>query len=227
MKKALSILPYIVIAILALFLLRKCKESEDNADYKDLYEAAADTLHKTRNELGEEVTKTQLMFGEVENFKKLVAGQDSTLKKLQAIVDKKTLFATILSTSTSNNGTSATNPITRGDTVYKDSLIYIYPVYSTEWAERWSTGEITASKDSIKRSFKTINEFEVSGKYQKQGKWPFKKDVPVVEVKNKNPNTTTLELKSFALEPPKQRKLVKILVGAGIGFGLGYFVFHK
>jgi hypothetical protein len=206
--------------ILALLLLRSCDKADD---FEDLYSASQDSLHKTVNKLGQETTKTALLYGEFDNFKKITKNtQDSILKRLGEMVDKNTISAIILQNRTRERGSSST--ITTGrDTVIKNDTVFIYPEYSASWSERWSKGTIKANKDSVIRDIISMNEFEIKQKWERQ-KFLSPKQA-IIEVLNKNPNTETVNLKSFTLKPPKRNTALKIAGGIGIGFLAGILLF--
>lgn len=207
-------------AILAYFLFfdKGCNAPIDTSKYisKELYDASQDTLHKFRNKFGQEETKTKLLTGTVSDLKSLSASKDSSIQKLIRLVNKKTISATVLSSSTSGIVTASTT-VSSADTVRKDSLIYVYPKYTLEpVVTKWDSMSATATKDSFKVQYKVFNEFEITQNYEKQkvkGKW-FKQDVAMVNVKNLNPKTETRELKSFALAPPKKKQGKAFVAGA-------------
>lgn len=220
--------------ILAFFLFVKgCDTPLDKDKYipRELFDASQDSLHKSRNSLGQEETKTKLLYGTISDFKKLDSSKDSTIQKLLKLVNKKTISATVLSTSTSSSTASATNVIP-ADTVRKDSLIYIYPEYKFKSADtiknKWEELYVRATKDSIHTYYKVFNEFDITQRFEKQkvkGKL-FKQNIPMVDVINKNPKTETRELKSFAVQPPKQKKGYAFIGGIIVGI-VGYKLINK
>jgi hypothetical protein len=218
-----------IVVVLCVLLQRSCSKNEEAENFQDMYNASMDTLHKTRNELGQEKTTTSLLLGTVGNLQALNSSKDSTLRKLQKLVDKKTISATVLTTSTGNTVSSATTSTQSRDTIRstKDSLIYIYPQYNTEFKNRWENFNITANKDTFLVKYKVYNEYEFKQEFMKQGKGlkkVFSASVPMVSVTNLNPNTETLELKSFAVKPKKHSRLKTFLIGGVAGAVATYII---
>lgn len=217
-----TILNYVLVGVaivMSLLLFKTCNKKDEYKTITDNYEASIDSLHKKINSQGQEITSTRLILSDYDIIKNKLHTADSTVKKLQQIIDKHTLSATVLNNQTKDKGTSSTT-ITKTETIIKNDTIYIYPTYSSNWNERWSKGIITASKDSITREIILFNEFEIKQSYQRQGdgigKY-FRKRVPMIEVTNKNPNTQTTALKSFALQPDKKAKKRAFIAGIIIG----------
>ncbi len=211
-KTQFTILLLIIVGIL---LFRSCKGDIDLKEQIGLYEAAQDTLHQTRNELGQQVSSIALL--KADNKKDLLRMKtdDSTIIALQVLVKEykgKLKTATVLGTSTNDNGNSGTT--TDYDTIYTDTGSYVSPVYKTEWEEEWSIGKIIATKDSISRDIKIKNDFEITVGDEKQ-KGLFKKKKSLVTITNKNPNTITTELRTFVIEPQKK----KVSIGLGVAYG--------
>ena len=150
--------------------------------------ATTDTLHQTRNKLGEQTTRTELLYGTISDFKAMHFADSSAISKVQKLVDRLTISASVLSTVTRNNFTSATK-VLPGDTVKKDSLVFVFPRYHTADSTRWKKFDLTASQDSFHIDYTVYNEFEITQKWKRQGL--FKKSLPEATVKNLNPYTST------------------------------------
>lgn len=229
----MEIILFAICLFLAFFLIRGCDTPLDKDKYipKELFDASQDSLHKSRNSLGQEETKTKLLYGTISDLKKLESSNDSTIKKLLKLVNKKTISATVLSTSTSSSSSTATNVISK-DTVRKDSLVYIYPEYKLKSSDtiknKWEELYVRATRDSIYTYFKVFNEFDITQRYEKKVKGKlFKQSIPMIDVVNKNPKTETRELKSFAVEPPKKKRGFAFMGGIIVGI-IGYkFVFDN
>lgn len=220
---------WLLVAILGILLVRTCNKASEAVANAKMYESANDTLTRRYNERGEEITTTKLIMAtNADEFKHNLHIKDSTIKKLQELVDKHTITATVLNTTTHEHGTTGTT-ITKTETVLKHDTVFVYPTYSSTWSERWSNGTITASKDSISRNISMLNEYDIKQSYERNGtglgKY-FKQRVPTVEVTNKNPFTTTTALKSYTLAPDKKTKrrafIVGIIMGAGAMIGMNY-----
>lgn len=214
--------------VLAFLLFKSCEKNEDADTFNKMYHAAHDSLRTYIDKDGHHIAEINVLQGSMRNLKNLIAGTDRTLRRLQTIVNKNTTSATILLSRTQNNGSTKTI-LVPGDTVIKDSITYIYPQYTANWDEKWSKGRIIANKDSVYRDFTTFNDFELKQEWKKQkvdGKW-FKKKMLVSEIKNLNPNTQTVNLKTFSKESPKQNKLLTFGLGAMAGIATTIYIGNK
>lgn len=228
MQKYFNIASLATCIALAFFLFKSCQKNEDSEQFKKMYAASQDSLRTYVTKDGLHAAEINVLSGSVSNLKSLIAGTDSALRRLQKIVDKNTTSATILLSATHNIGSSHTQ-ILPGDTIRKDSLVYVYPNYITTWNEKWSKGKITATKDSVFRDFITYNDFELKQEWEKQkveGKW-FRQKVLVSSVVNKNPATETINMKSFALEAPKKHKLLTYAAGFATGIATTIYLNNK
>ena len=212
----------LLIVVLLLFLNRSCNKVSEQKDYLiDLN----DTLEVVRNENGEQIAKINIL--EVQSKKDFtkIKSNDSTIKWLQKTVEEykgKLYSATVGSTNTHSNGVTETILIHDTDIVFINDTAYVYPIYKTNWKTKWESGFIKATKDSIHRKIKVINEFEMTMGEVKNG-W-FKKKETQVQFKNLNPNTETTELRTVNfVQDPKQ---LSIGLQAGYGIGLTDFRFQ-
>lgn len=214
--------------ILAYFLFMKGCSHEKDFIPKAMYDASQDSLHKTTNKLGQEQTSTKLISGKYDDLLKLSNSKDTTIQKLIKLVNKKTISASVLSNTTSNTINTGTTATPR-DTIRKDSLILVYPEYSTLFKNRWENFNIKANKDTIKLDYTVFNEFELKQEFQKQkikGKL-FKQYVAVSEVTNLNPHTTTTELKTFTKQLPKPKRWKAFVSGAVLGTIGGIVLYYQ
>ena len=205
----------ILAAILIFFIYRGCESRADLKEQIGLYEAAQDTLHQTRNELGQQITSISLLQADKEKDLLKLKTNDSTIIALQKVVKEykgKLDNATVFGNSTNDAGSSET--IIKWDTLKTDTGSTAYPTYTSNWVEKWSEGNIKATKDSIFRDIKIKNEFEMTMGKENQGF--LKKRKSVVTIKNLNPNTITTELRTFTVEPHKNK------FSFGIGAAYGY-----
>jgi hypothetical protein len=190
-------------------------------DLEEVSDTASDSLETYRNQNGELVAEIKSF--DLSNEKELLAlkTQDKAIQRLQEVVkgfEGKLAAAIIASGETSDKGATATE-ISGGDTVKSGDTVFIYPIYSTEWAEKWSEGIIKASRDSITRDIKIKNDYSFTlGK--KSNGW-FKKREVVVEMTNLNPNTVTKELRSYNVRQEPKRLNLVVYGGAGYQFGVG------
>lgn len=183
-------------------------------EYKAFALATTDTLVKTRNKLGQENTATAMLYSTVKDLKALHVADTTAIGKLQRMVNALTVSATYLQTVTKNNFTAAAT-VLPGDTVEKDSRVYIYPRYHTDSSTRWTRYNITASRDSFHIQFTTFNEYEIKQEWKRNGL--FKRKTLEASVINLNPNTTTLKFQTFTVAENKGNRVRDILLGALAG----------
>lgn len=201
------------IALIALVAMN-IKTCGKLSDIEQINFAKEDTLQTIKNKHGQYESTIAIMNGTVADLKKLNAGKDSAILKLQKMVDRHTISATVHGTVTGNTVIS-NSVITNYDTVLKNDSIKIYPVYQTQFKNKWENFHITATKDSIKIKYKVFNEFDYVVR-DNRVKW-YKQRVPQITVTNINPNTETLELKSFSVKAPKGQKILLFSGGAIVG----------
>lgn len=228
MQKYFNIIISTACIVLAFMLFKSCQKNQDGEQFQKMYVASHDSLRSYIDEDGLHVSEINVLQGSMSNLKSLITGTDSALRRLQILVTKNTTSATILLSATHSQGSSATTATGR-DTIRKDSLIYIYPQYTSKWNEKWSKGRIIANKDSVYRDFTTFNDFELSQEWEKQkvaGKW-FKQNILVSKVTNKNPNTETVNLKTFSKEEPKQHRLLTFAIVSIAGSVTGIYIDSK
>lgn len=211
---------FFAIAIIALVAVN-IKTCGKLSDVSNISIAKDDTIKSYINKYGEQVSTIAIMHGTVAELKNLSAKKDSELARLQKLVDKHTISATVHGTQTGNVVNSNTT-IARYDTVKIKDSIKVYPQYATKFENKWERFNVIATKDSFKIDYKVFNEFNYSVRYNKE-KW-YKARVPEITVTNLNPNTETLKLRNFTVKPPKNQKLLVFLGGAVAGVASSVFV---
>lgn len=203
----------LLILVLCVCLRNGCKQSES---FEKMYKASADTLHQTRNELGQQKTTTTLLYGSVNGLKNLHAIDSSALSKVQKMVDKLTISATYLATITGNNIKTPTGKVLIHDTIKgKNGISYVYPEYSTQYENKWERFKVVANKDTTKVDYKVFNEFELVQDWKRNGL--FKRKTAIATVLNLNPHTETKEFQTFTVKEDKGNRLRDMLIGAAIG----------
>lgn len=230
-KKIILGLIVIVLLIFVLMFTKGCRTSNIQAELT--IEALSSTLKKTIDKNGIETAEKRLILLDYKTLKKLHASDSSEIGRLQKIVNRYTLSATIVNTTTKGTLTGHSVNVTFGNKA--DSLPKltneqseafgfpcdtIYPTYTDTLRDKWSDIAVAANKDSISVIYSVKNEFEFTQEYTKEGRWPFRKSVPVVKVRSLNPNTTTTGISSYAVPTKSTGKKV-----AGIGaimLGLGF-----
>lgn len=183
------------------------------------YNALNDSLHSSRDELGRQTVMTKAIQFENEKAFLRLQSNDSTIRWLQQTIrsfDGKIQSAIVAALVTTNKGSTKTEVIP-GDTIRSGDTLKLYPTYKAVWSNKWEIGSIRATKDSVYRDIKTINEFELTiGKPARKFKNLFREPDLECTLKNNNPNTVTKELKSFTVKVPQKR--------FGIGFSAGVHI---
>lgn len=183
---------------------------------KNLEIAKDDTLHQTRNSLGQQVSKIALF--QQENTKSFLAlkSMDSTILTLQAEVkaNKKQLSTsgsiTDIYTQTKGTFKGKTDSIIKTkDSTKIGNIVYIYPEYKAHIVkDKWISADIIANKDSTTFSPIINNQYSVliSGTIKN----------PFVQVTNLNPYTITTGLRAYQVINTLREK------SFGLGIQIGY-----
>ena len=229
LKESIGIVLLVACIILCVCLNKSCNKIKEQQNFQDLLTESQDSLHKTHNKLGQEVASKELLYGTIDNFKKIHFADSSNLGKLQKMVDKLSISVTVLQTSTAGTDKGNTVIITKHDTVKIDNKIMVFPEYAYKDSSKWQKFDIVARHDSTTVKYKVYNEFDVKSEWVSQGF--LKKKKATIMVTNINPNTTTRDIQNFTVDPPKN----SVLKSAAVGFGLGMmalkafqiFLIHK
>lgn len=207
----------ILTVALILFIILQQKSCSKVKEQTALLIAYQDTVHQTKNALGQQISSIAVLQTSVHDLLQLNAGKDSMLALLQQEVkaNRKATAVIVAKIEALDKGSSSTTvTYNKEDTLKTDSGTYIYPTYSTQWDEKWSKGLITASRDSIYREI-TYNE-EYSVLFKNKGNGLFKPKTYTVEWKNINPNANTTGLRSYSYTPKRKN----FYLGVGLGYGL-------
>lgn len=222
----------LITVILCLVTLQTCNQKNKLNSQQALVSSINSELTKTKNKLGEETAKSELIVSDNTKLFLSINSKDSTIIKLQGIVEanKKTISkygsATIFGTNTTINSTNVTDSIILRDTIREGNTVTIYPQYQFKVNQfnDWITGSGYANKDSSHLDIKIKNEAEIVIGYSKDSgiKNLFKKAKPYAIVKNKNPYTETSEFKTYAVALPKPKRFgIGLSLSGGFNFG-GY-----
>ena len=199
---------------------------------KSTIEAVSNEMTKYRDKSGLEVAQKQMILTSYKALKAIHASDSSEIGRLQKIIDKNTLSATILGNKTTGKVTGKTtvtfNQGNPKNFIVTDPKVIdidypcdtVYPTYRDSVSDKWATVETTANRDSIVTEYSIRNEYEITQEYKKVGKWPFRNKVPYIMVKNLNPHTETTEISSYAVQVPKTGKKMAIVAGASAVIGL-------
>lgn len=207
---------FIFIAIILALVFFTWKGCTKGDSFEALYNASTDTLHQVRNKLGQEETKTALLYGSVSDLKKLHVSDSSAIGKLQKLVDKNTISATYLSVATGNIISSGTDTIIMRDTIKgPDGITYVYPEYRDTIKSQWEDIKIKSNKDSTSIDYKVFNEFNIVQSWERPSL--LKRKIPIANITNLNPHTETKEFKTFTLQENKGNRLRDGLIGVAVG----------
>lgn len=213
MKYIVKILPWVALVIILLLWRGTCNKKESQ---ETLYNAAQDTLKITRNELGQQVASIQVL--QTTNKKQFLdlKTNDSTIIALQQLVKKtKNLQSAIVVVNHTSNSISGNTVVTNsGDSIIKDSLVYVYPEYSFSRVTEWDSVNIISNKNTTKLDYKIFNEYDITVSYKKKGL--FKGKIPIIDMTNKNPYTETVALRAYQIQCDCKRGQ---FFAAGIGVG--------
>lgn len=213
-ERFLWILLCILIGIVSYHFFRKIEQKNYSTEIID---GLNDELQTYKDSDSLNMAKIKIIETEDDKFFISLKTKDSTINKLQKLVDKyKNLLnngsATILSTETSMSlGAKTIIRDTVRDTIKK----YFYPTYESELnGGKWVKGRFYADKDTVLFNIRFLNEYEIIQREDKQG-W-FKPSIPIIEVKNLNPYSVTKELKTYKVKVPNKRFGIGPNVGIGI-----------
>ena len=191
---------FLLIAIIV--LLFRCGNDKIN-HYKNLNKAIQDSLVTYKDSKGRNVSTISVI--ELKNQRKLVDSLKKELKgfnkvKSISVIDAKTEIRTI------------TNTVLTHDTIIRDSVIYLSPVYFTKIDTKWTKGTVKATKDSIETNLANYNSYKFILE-DKRG--VFAKRPSRVSVINENPNTINTGVSSYEFKP--KQKIVSLGIQTGLG----------
>lgn len=221
------ILPYVFIFLIAaeaIMLLRwGCNEREHRLSNDAAYAAAADSLRYSKDSLTASIDVIQTE--REKDFLKMRT-DDSLIQRLQREVREyrgSLASATAIVQHTTDRGTSGTTlTLPDMDSLTASILATLpaneWPTYSTQWSDRWGSGSIIATHDSIYRDIRLINEFVFTTGRRRRGF--FKRDELEVTVTNANPHTITTDMRSYAQKERRGRFAFSVHAGFGLQYGL-------
>ena len=218
---------FVIFGLLVL-LLNQCNKT---SEISDLYESANDSLSISQTKNGEQIAAIKSFKVEKKNDFLAMKTKDSTIIWLQGVVKKSNgvVAAMVASTSTKDQSSSSTTIVI--DSTKLDSGQLVFPIYKTTWDEKWSMGEIIASKDSIQRDITFKNDFQIT--ISNRSNKLFKPKEMTLELINLNPNTQTHDMRSLVVKNEPKRVNLGIQAGYGVdmltfnpvfyvGFGVGF-----
>lgn len=200
--RLLNYILIVVVVILFGTLIRSCESRDRMAN---AVQAQNQDLKTYRNREQQWVSSKAVLTGTVREIKASIVTKDSMLNELRKRLDAATVSLTIYKTRT-NSITQTASTITEYDTVKGGDTTIIYPVYKTQFNDRWQSYTITAGVDTIVLDYTAYNLFVVKQHVKKTGL--FKPNIIELEITNANPKTITTEAQSFVLQPKKQNRLL-------------------
>lgn len=207
--------------ILSLLYYKGCKQSDHFKNQSELINGLQDSLTYTTNSLGQEKATTTLLLGSIDELQSIHIKDSSRILDLQKIVNDKTISATVVKTITKEKIVNKT--IVIHDTIITCDTI-CYPTYAFNKKDNWIDLKAIANKDSFAIDYTITNDFSIEQRWEKVGQWPNRKQRAVIDITNKNPHTSTDELKSFVVTPPKSEKQKWFLGGLVLGGALTFFL---
>ena len=219
----------------------------DYTELQNLYISANDTLVVTRNELGQEISRTSVLEAESGKLILKLQTKDEDIIRLQSIIRREQSINTELHNAIylvngilANYKDSLNNTISGYQSII-DSLgnIVKYPIYDRkiDMFQDWITGDIRLGYSVFDISLKTRSAYEIiTGRERKN---IFHKYKSYAKVTNLNPYDHTEVLKVYSKTEIKPSRFnVSVFVGYGfgvkssvfivtpmLGIGLGYKLF--
>ncbi len=194
-----------VIILLVLLLIGQCNKTKQ-AD--GMIKALSAQQKQWVDKYGQEHTSRVIIEAERSQLKTLVKSKDSTIASLAKKVKE----------SRKITGAIATNVVTSGmvelpaETIIIKSPCDTLPTYNYKMMNRWVSMDVMASSTKAIVNYKITNEFEHVIKKEKGSL--------VVEVTNKNPNTSTQEIYAITIPDKKRRGLKGIALLAVFASGV-------
>lgn len=193
----------IVLAVgVCLLLIKSCVDTSDKKNLSEQLSFSKTEYNKSRNKLGEEITKVQLLQTESKRNFLRYQSEKEEVRRLQQLIKKSKQInnATVLGNTTLVISKGATDTILVTDTI----LGTVYPTYTYSDSTKWYEVSLMASKDTTQINFIVKNEFEVTQTYKE------------IQVRNLNPYTNTDYIQTVTIDKKKGR-VKTFLKGAGTG----------
>lgn len=185
---------FIALILFAVLLtLRECNLSKQRAELELQKQVLHDSLTVTTDKLGRQTASINLIQTDYKTFKALAsAKEDSLLRKLQAIVTKRTISATI-----------ATQVMVIDTVLKTDTIYYAYgdtcnPVYVMNDTTPHRILNINAGRDSTSVKVRVYETLMFS---QEWSKWrPFKKQECKTSYTTSNPDVQITGLRTYTVK---------------------------
>lgn len=226
-QRIYNIASVIAIFVICFFWLQTCNGKKS---LEGMVQDSQADVKIWRDKSGNQHAQIVQLVGSYNDLKRLNSKQDSTLRKLQALVDKHTTSATVFNAGTHVTGSGGTHisfppsthtvePPNNGEHVIQfndNPCDTVWPIYSYNVNTKWTKGTIVANKDTTVYDLKVFNEFQIKETLARD-KW-FLQKKQTIEIVSLNPNTETLDVKSFLKQPKRLR--VGLAIGGGFVLGV-------
>lgn len=198
--------PIITVGLLIalIFSVKSCSKAKgEKAEAITLAESIFDSLVHLKNKDSINVATISAITTESSKTFTGLQTKDSEIRKLQEVVkdyQKKLKAGSSVTNAVIETAVNNTQPtvIVKADTVRKDSLVYVYPVYTSTLTNKWIDYSSRANKDTSVFNLKVTNEFSAVVGYHKRR--------PFVDLLTENPYTTVKELRTYQVKVPKPKK---------------------
>lgn len=231
-----------VIIIMVFLLLRGCQDKNYRIDeINSMYTAANSQILRYKTKTGLDSIRKMVLLGDVYTLKSMNAAGNKEIERLQRMVNKNTISATVIGTTTSgtasgNTTVSVPPGSSASDTAITPALLALikkmscslkldtacFPTYTLlgDTSDKWISLTGFANSKGFKLNYHVFNDYEITQEFKKEGKWYNRVNVPYITVTNLNPHTITTKIQSFAVAPaPKDR----VIIGLGSTYGYDLF----
>jgi hypothetical protein len=215
----------VAVVVLVTTQIKSCTKQENLAQANL---ELSDSLHHSRNKLGEMVTSTAVIQLENKAFRTQIKTKDSNIIELQKIAKKyksDLIAATTLTIKTTEKGTDTNVTSIPKDTMKRDNITYIYPEYSDTIRKPWGLLlMVKMSQHKLDYNIEMLNRMTIVTRYQRKHFLAVKE--PVIDITTNNPNTGVEELKSYRPTPPKRYTGWKLAGATVLGAIFGIWATH-
>lgn len=211
MHKKVIVLLLSVILLLILLNINSCRTIQFERDKVVVLES--NTLRSERTQDSSYIVAMKsLQLSYIDLYSKLSI-QDSLLQKAVDLVKQNEAREAAIVQTTQNFYKIDTTVVSQKDTIYKDSVVLIYPQYSQFFSDKWISYKIKARRDSSELLLKINNQID----YTIQEK-PFfwKPSETHIQVKSHSPYSTITDLEHIVIKQSKSR----IGLGLSVGYGV-------
>lgn len=231
-KLIIKILLASTLILALLFSITMCvskKRISELEQTEKLYSVSQDSLKTTKNKLGEETAKVEVLEAEQNTLFTQLHLKDKDINRLQILVTKyekengNLNTAIIISNQTILKLRDSLRAAIIGYTHPIDSPTVSYPIYKRSINKQWYAGTIVMGLDTLDLSLKVKNEYDITIGDEKVSLFKRKS---YANITNLNPDTETKVMKVYDKQEKKTKIMKPITVGGVIGLAAGYLLFH-